>query len=81
MSQTTKDLKTELDKSIEILKTLRGEVRVKLHLAGMDAKDRWNKLQPQLDAVEHAAKEATEASKTAVLQAVKTLKEFGESLR
>jgi hypothetical protein len=78
MSQTTQELKTELEKSVALLKTLRGEVRVKLHLAGMDVKDRWEKLQPHLDAAEHAAKEASDASRAAVVEAVKTLKAFGE---
>jgi hypothetical protein len=81
MSQTTKDLKAELDKSVELLKTLRGEIRVKLHLAGMEAKEHWNKLQPHLDAAEQAAKDATVASKQAVEQAVKSLKEIRESIR
>jgi hypothetical protein len=80
MSQTTKDLKAELDKSVALLKTLRGEVGLKLHLAGMDAKDRWIKLQPNLDAVERAAKEVSDASHAAVVSALKTLKEFRESL-
>jgi hypothetical protein len=81
MSQTTNELKAELDKSIEMLKTLRGEIRVKLHLAGMEAKDRWNKLQPTLDAAEQAAKDATDASKHAVEQAVKSLKELRQAMR
>jgi hypothetical protein len=79
MNPTTKELKAELDKSVEMLKTLRGEIRVKLHLAGMEAKDRWNKLQPTLDAAEQAAKDATDASRQAVEQAVKSLKELRQS--
>ncbi|MBE2253706.1 MAG: hypothetical protein IAE78_29525 [Myxococcus sp.] len=31
------------------LRTLAGEVRVKLHLAGMELKEEWTKLEPQLD--------------------------------
>ena len=77
MSQT----RAELDKSLTQLRTLRDEVRVQLHLAGMDAKEKWNKLEPMLDAVEHKAHEASEASRTAVADAVKTLKHFRDSLR
>src|SRR5207253_11174130 len=35
---TTSDRKMNLNKSLEQLQTLRDEVRVKLHLAGLDAK-------------------------------------------
>jgi hypothetical protein len=80
MSQTTQELKAELDRSLAMLQTLRGEIRVKLHLAGMEAKDRWNKLQPTLDAAEQAAKNATEASKHALDEAVKTLRELRQSM-
>jgi hypothetical protein len=81
MSQTTDDLKEELKKSLVLLRTIRDEVRVKLHLAGMEAKEAWNKLEPHLDAVERMAHDATEASRAAVADAVKRLKEFRETLR
>ncbi len=47
VSQTTQELKIELHKSLALLSTLRDEVRVTLHLAGMDAKDKWAKLEPE----------------------------------
>jgi hypothetical protein len=81
MSQTTDDLKTELHKSIALLGTLRDEVRVSLHLAGMEAKDQWAKLEPELTKVERAAHDASDASRTAVHEAVKSLKVFRDSLR
>jgi hypothetical protein len=81
MSQATDDLKAELKKSVALLGTIRDEVRVKIHLAGMEAKDQWNKLEPRLDAVERAAHDASEASRTAVTEAVKVLKDFRDSLR
>ena len=47
----TQDLITELE-------TLAGEIRVKLHLAGMEANDLWNReLEPRLT----AAKSSTSA--------------------
>ena len=81
MSQTTDDLKAELNKSLALLGTLRDEVRVTLHLASLDAKDRWAKLEPELTKVERAAHDASDASRTAVLEAVKGLKAFRDSLR
>jgi len=39
---------------------LKDEIRVKLHLAGMDAKDAWQRLQPRLEHFERTAEEVTE---------------------
>jgi hypothetical protein len=75
------DFKTEVHKSLELLRTLRDEVRVTIHLAGMEAKDRWRQLEPHLEDVERAAREATEASRTAVVEAVSSLKSLRDSLK
>jgi hypothetical protein len=80
-TSTTNDLKNEMKKSLELLRTLRDEVRVQLHLGGMEAKQRWEQLEPRLEQVEQAAKEVTDASRAAVGEAVKTLKELRDSLR
>jgi hypothetical protein len=80
MSQTTTDLKDELKKGLDHLQTLRDEVRVRLHLAGLEVKDEWNKLEPHLFEVEQAAKEVSEASHRAVSEAVARLKKLRESL-
>ena len=82
MSQATDDLKTEFKKSLTLLKTLRDEVRLKIHLAGLDDKDRWSKLEPKLEtAVGKAAGEVTDASRAVVDEAVHALKEFRASLK
>jgi hypothetical protein len=78
---TTPDLKAEMKKSLELLRTLRDEVRVQMHLGGLEAKRRWNELEPRLEQVEQAAREMTEASRAAVGDAVKSLKELRDSLR
>jgi predicted nucleic acid-binding Zn-ribbon protein len=80
MSDTTNDLKTELKKGLSQLQTLRDEVRVKLHLANMDLKDQWNKLEPHLADVEKKAADATEASRSLINEAVKKLEKFRSSL-
>jgi hypothetical protein len=80
MNQTTTELKREIQKSLGLMRTLRDEVRVKLHLASMDAKEEWRKLEPHLVDVEHAANEFTEATCTAVSEAVKRLSKLRSSL-
>jgi lipid II:glycine glycyltransferase (peptidoglycan interpeptide bridge formation enzyme) len=80
MSQTTIELKQEIQKSLGLMRTLRDEFRVKLHLAGMDAKDEWHKLEPQLDELERTADQVSEATRNAVAEAVKRLNKLRETL-
>jgi len=79
MSDTANDLKNELKKGLSQLQTLRDEVRVRLHLANMDLKDQWNKLEPHLADVEKKAADATEASRNLIDEAVKKLEKFRAS--
>jgi hypothetical protein len=74
------ELKEEVKKGLEHLRTLRDEVRVRLHLAGMEAKQEWNKLEPHLLDVEQAARDASDASRRAVTEAVESLKKLRQSL-
>jgi hypothetical protein len=80
MSQTTTELKKEIEKSLSLMRTLRDEVRVKLHLAGMDAKDEWNKLEPRLDEIEQAATAFTESTRAAVADAIKEVSKLRSKL-
>jgi len=73
MSLTPTELKNEIEKSLGIMRTLRDEVRVKLHLASMDVKDEWRQLEPNLADVERTASEFSEATRTALAEAVKHL--------
>jgi predicted nucleic acid-binding Zn-ribbon protein len=80
MSDTTNDLKNELKKGLSQMQTLRDEVRVRLHLANMELKDQWNKLEPHLADVEKKAADVSEASKQMISDAVKKLENFRASL-
>ena len=80
MSETMTGLKKDVETSRRRLQQLRDEVRVKLHLAGKDLKDQWNKLEPRLDEVEKAAKDLTEASRVSLVEAAKSVEKFLNSL-
>ncbi|WP_437765077.1 hypothetical protein WMF27_31870 [Sorangium sp. So ce281] len=80
MGNITSELKSDLNKSLESLQTLRDEIRVRLHLAGMDAKDAWDKLEPRLLDAEKLAEDASEASRKALREIVEKVKEFRSSL-
>jgi hypothetical protein len=49
MSEPTKDDDVQLNS----LTQLRDEIRVRLHLAQLDAKDKWQELESQLESLEH----------------------------
>ncbi len=46
--EAQKSFKQELKAMQDDLKQMADEIRVKLHLAGMDAKDAWEDVQPRL---------------------------------
>jgi hypothetical protein len=81
MGDTTNELKMELKKSLSDLQMLRDEVRVRLHLASMELKDQWNKLEPYLADVEQKASEASETSRNLLNDAKKRLEKFRASLQ
>ena len=82
MNHTTKDLKAELEKSAAMLRTLRDEVRVQLHLGGMTAKDEWRKLEPRLEeALERATKDVSAATSDAVEELARAARSIRDSLK
>lgn len=81
MKPSVDDLKTEINNGLERLQTLRDEARVRLHLAGMEAKDRWNEIEPHLADVERSAAQITETSRAAISQAVERIESFLGSLK
>jgi hypothetical protein len=47
--EADKTLKQDLEDTRADLKRAADEIRVKMHLAGMDAKDAWDDIQPRLE--------------------------------
>jgi hypothetical protein len=62
----TKKEALSFDEGLESLRRLRDEIRLELHLASMEAKDTWKKLEPRLGELERAARTTTQASRAAV---------------
>lgn len=84
MGSTANDLRRDLDNGIEELRRVRDEMRVKLHLLGMDARTRWEALEPRLaeaeERVRSATESATDATRGAVNEAVEAFRSFRESV-
>jgi hypothetical protein len=73
----TSNIKAEVEKNITKLAGLRDEVKVKLHLASLDAKQEWDdKIAPRVLDAETAAKNITGASKAKVEDAIKRVESF-----
>jgi hypothetical protein len=80
MSDTSEQLKRDIKGGLEDLATLRDEIRLKVHLAGMEIKDEWRKLEPQLLEVEQAAAKVSEATREALHDAVARLRKLRDRL-
>ena len=77
MSDVSDELKKELRKTADLLKTMRDEIKVKLHLAGQEAKDRWQKIEPEIEKV---GQEIAKTSKSTMDELVTRVKEFKKDL-
>lgn len=71
MSESTEQLKQEI-------RTLADEIKVRMHLAGMEAKDMWSDLSREAEKVSHHAAQVTQ---TALADVIDALKKFNESLK
>ena len=78
MGSATDDLKKEWEETQESLKTLRDELRVKMHLAEMDAKDTFAKLEKKADEV---SREVTEVGKGALQEVVGELRKLKDLIK
>lgn len=86
MSQLSDDLQQQLRRALDDLKTMRDEIKVRLHLAGMEAKTRWNEdLEPRLAEIEGQIKGAgervSEAARTSLGELTEAVKGFRASLQ
>ena len=79
-SQVAVDLKQTITDSLSVLRRLRDEIRLNIHLARMDAKDRWHALEPQFSVAEKAALELSEVSKRTVQATVEAFELLKASL-
>jgi hypothetical protein len=71
--QTTKG-KGDVYDGLAALRTLRDEIRVQIHLGGMEARQKWDVLEREFQHVQAAAKHVTEASLQALTGAFLELK-------
>ena len=71
MTEAQDPIRDFFSKHIADFRTARDEMKLKLHLAGMDAKQAWSELEPRLAAFEKEAAQVTEATAQATVDATK----------
>jgi hypothetical protein len=64
----------------ESLRSLRDEIKVRAHLATLDMKDEWNKLEPKLTEAEQYADLVTDAALAAGKELQRRAQQLGEKL-
>lgn len=78
----TDAIKADVEKNFQKLTGLREEVRMKLHLASMDAKQEWDdKIAPHVLEAETAAKAFSDSSRSKIEQAILKVELFLENIR
>jgi hypothetical protein len=80
MKRTKGELKEEVQRARGLLRQLREDVRQKLVVAGMEAKEEWSRLELEIGRVELAAQEATDSSKKALHEMVEQVRTFAKRL-
>ncbi|HLL52890.1 MAG TPA: hypothetical protein VK447_05045 [Myxococcaceae bacterium] len=77
----TEELKGRLDEGLTTVKRIGDEIRLEVHLAGMELRDKWKALEPSLLQAERAARNLSEQSLDAVDEVVKQLEDFRVTLK
>lgn len=76
-----RELEKGIDEMASELEALGTEIELKLKLASMDARDKWNKtLEPKLFEARMHAREATAEAKKALKETLTAFKEFAAVL-
>ena len=80
MHVSSEELRAELRRGVDTLQMLRDEIRVHVHLASMDAKSKWNELEPRVHEIEALAHSKGEEAREAVKDAVEKLRELRDAI-
>jgi hypothetical protein len=67
--------------NLDRLERLRDEIRVDIHLASMDAKDKWKELEPLVRDAEKLADDMSDVSRRAMEELLEKIRQFRESIR
>jgi len=76
------NLEEQIRHTLDELRTLRDQIRVDVHLAGMEAKQRWNDdIEPRVFRAEQLAREVSETTRKALDEALASARSFRDSMK
>jgi ElaB/YqjD/DUF883 family membrane-anchored ribosome-binding protein len=81
MNDRKQDHDETLSAVMSDLTRLRDDLHLKIHLAGMDARDAWERLQPRLHEIERKVEERAAAAAQSLHAAASTLRDDLRGLR
>ena len=73
-------MEKQVNQALDELEQVADEIRVKIHLGGMEAKDTWRKLEPKLEDAKQQATAATDASVHALKDLAKAFRDLRAKL-
>lgn len=79
-SETAAEIKNHVSETMRLLRQLRDEVRVELHLAGMEAQERFRAFEPRLAHAEQLASDVSESTMSLLNGTLSELKAFKAKL-
>ena len=74
------DVRRRVSDSIDELRRVRDQMRLEIHLARMEAKERWKTLEPRLHRAERFAKDVSQVSRRAMGEISSKLRDLRASL-
>lgn len=78
---TEAEMRRGMKDRLAYLRTLRDEIRVDVHLAGMELKDRWRELEPRMRDAERLAEDVSDVAVQALDDVVERFRSFRDTLR
>ena len=80
-NEATEKLKYQIKDALQTAKTLRDGIRVELHLASLDAQEKWKELEPRLGDAERFGDEISETARAAASRVASSFQEFKSALK
>ena len=80
MQTTQTPIQAQMRNVVAELRKLRDEIRVQVHLGGMDAKKAWDDLEPKLAEADRMAENASEDAFHTAVETLRKLKLFRSTL-
>ena len=75
------ELRQQVRERLERARTLRDEIRVDVHLAGMELKERWRDLEPTMRDAERLGEQVSEVARAALDDIVERFQAFRDTVR